>query len=163
MRLFNRAGFIAVLLLIPILTQSHGQLLLWQVRAESEHLRILDGDTIAIGERKIRLACVDAPESDQPGGAAATAYLEQLLGGQAPEVSTITTDRYGREIALLNDGAIQLAQVQAGSVWVYEQYLSSCPTIADQLKLAQTQAQVEQRGVWRDPNAMPPWEWRKLH
>ncbi len=36
----------------------------------------IDGDTIKIGQRRYRLACIDAPESDQPFGKEATGVFE---------------------------------------------------------------------------------------
>lgn len=65
-----------------------------------------DGDTLRVrtgGASQpitIRLACIDAPESDQPGGQAAAARLAQLLPRDAAvNLRAVDTDRYGRTVA----------------------------------------------------------------
>ncbi|MBI4460074.1 MAG: hypothetical protein HY648_08460 [Acidobacteria bacterium] len=47
--------------------------------------RVIDGDTLEVSGRRIRLVLVDAPEWNAPGGSAATDYLRQLcpVGSQA--------------------------------------------------------------------------------
>jgi micrococcal nuclease len=63
-----------------------------------------DGDTIRVMQRDlpitIRLACIDAPETSQPWGKAATERLQQLLPtGKQVQVRQIERDRYGRTVA----------------------------------------------------------------
>jgi endonuclease YncB( thermonuclease family) len=52
--------------------------------------RIIDGDTIEVmyqGEqRTVRFARLDAPESDEPGGSAATQALRERLAGESVEI-----------------------------------------------------------------------------
>lgn len=63
--------------------------------------KILDGDTFKTAGRKhpVRLAHVDAPETGQPGAAAATRRLRNLIGGKEVSVSTQARDKYGRSVA----------------------------------------------------------------
>ena len=71
--------------------------------------RIVDGDTIAIGETKIRLEGIDAPETDQlcfgakggrwPCGIAARDKLEKYAGGKPWTCHVHGQDRYGRSLA----------------------------------------------------------------
>ncbi|WOD39602.1 thermonuclease family protein [Nodosilinea sp. E11] len=65
-----------------------------------------DGDTLRVqgqtGPITVRLACIDAPESNQAFGSEASLRLRQLLAtGQAVEVRAIERDRYDRTVAEL--------------------------------------------------------------
>ena len=75
--------------------------------ASVEFLRVIDGDSLvaADGER-LRLLCVDAPEHDQPGGAAARARLRALTRGGV-EVRRLGIDDYGRALVLLEKTALR--------------------------------------------------------
>lgn len=71
-------------------------------------IRIVDGDTLVVGNlrapTKIRLLGVDAPESNQPNGSAATQFLARLLDGERVFVETDPNnekDVYGRTLAYL--------------------------------------------------------------
>ncbi len=80
------------------------------------NLCVIDGDTFKIGERKIRLIGIDAPETHSPKcpaeaqlGEAATAELQRLLNlGPFILLGRIDapTDKYGRELrAALRKGS----------------------------------------------------------
>ena len=84
------------------------------------HACVIDGDTIKLGERKIRIIGIDAPEVDArcPAEAvqaeAATAELQRLLNqGPFEMVGRIGNqqDRYGRDLRALRrtrpDGTVQ--------------------------------------------------------
>lgn len=94
-------------------------------------LSIGDGDTLRLrssaGVVTVRLACIDAPESSQgPWGAAARRKLQELLPiGQAVELKTKATDRYGRTVAELFSGTRNINQALVGSsaAFVYWQYI----------------------------------------
>ena len=93
---------------------------------------VIDGDTVlfkpdspyptaaqgsaARAFMKIRLANIDAPEKDQAYGDAATRELSALVLNQQVEVNTVAIDVYGRTIATIQQGALQvgLCQVSAG-------------------------------------------------
>lgn len=69
---------------------------------------VIDGDTFIVtgSKQKIRLWGVDAPESDQSGGNAATSFLLSIAQGQKVTCKQIDVDRYGRSVArcFLSDG-----------------------------------------------------------
>lgn len=69
---------------------------------------VIDGDTFILAgqKQKIRLWGVDAPESDQSGGNAATSFLLSIAHGQKVTCKQMDTDRYGRSVArcFLSDG-----------------------------------------------------------
>lgn len=60
--------------------------------------KVVDGDTfwISSAEVRIRVWGLDAPETDQPGGSAATAALSRLISGQTLSCRQRDIDRYGR-------------------------------------------------------------------
>ena len=130
-------------------------------------LSVGDGDTIAVmdqGQRvKVRLACIDAPETSQrPAGPAARAALQQLL----PVGSTVTLqakarDRYGRTVGEVFSGGrnINQALVSSGAAFVYWQYIAGCDR--NTYARLEQQAKAQRLGVWSDPGLLPPWEYRR--
>ncbi len=57
---------------------------------------------------------------------------------------------------------VNLEQVREGSAWVYTQYLRELPAEDRKLYLeAERQAKSERRGLWRDSEPEPPWQWRR--
>ncbi|NEO22108.1 MAG: thermonuclease family protein [Moorea sp. SIO4A5] len=120
-------------------------------------------------EKKIRFACVDAPEKAQLLGIESRDHLRKLLkrGRMRVKVDSIATDRYGRTIAELwvNRGVdwelVQSIQSSDGMVWGYEAYKSDCPNW-DAIASTQARARSAKIGVWaKNAQAIPPWEWRK--
>jgi len=77
-----------------------------------EALRIVDGDTVALGRERIRLESIDAPERSRPrcraeadAAAAATERLAALLDVEAVTIARHGRDRYGRTLATLTTPA----------------------------------------------------------
>ncbi len=124
---------------------------------------ISDGDTISVmhngREEKIRLHGIDSPESGQPFGSKAKQFTSSLAFRQVVLVKIQDYDRYGRTVGIvvLPDGTIlnQLI-VKAGFAWWYKQYAPSDEILP---KLEQ-EARKAKRGLWADPKAIPPWEFR---
>ena len=79
-------------------------------------LSIGDGDTITVtegsGRIKVRLACIDAPETSQsPYGMQARRALQGLLPiGSQVTLRTKATDRYGRSVAEVLKGSTNINQ-----------------------------------------------------
>jgi len=130
-------------------------------------LSVGDGDTLTAlspaGEKtRIRLACVDAPESSQrPAGPAARAALQQLLPVGTPITLRVkATDRYGRTVAEVFDGGrnVNQALVGAGDAYVYWDYISGCDR--NRYGVLEAAARSQRWGVWADPSLLPPWEYR---
>lgn len=69
--------------------------------------RVVDGDTIVVGDERVRLIGIDTPESVQPGAPVecyarrASAFLERLVEGRRVrlELDAEERDRYGRLLA----------------------------------------------------------------
>ena len=130
-------------------------------------LSIGDGDTISVLERgqklKVRLACIDAPETAQaPFGVASRNQLKALLPlGSTVSLRVLAVDRYGRSVAEVigNKGMVNLAMVRSGQAFVYRQYLGRCDRGA--YLAAERQAQAQRLGVWAVPGGMTrPWDFR---
>ena len=129
-------------------------------------LSIGDGDTISVLERgqklKVRLACIDAPETAQsPYGLASRNQLKALLPlGSTVSMRVQAVDRYGRRVAeVIGKGNVNLAMVQSGQAFVYRQYLGRCDRGA--YLAAERQAQAQRLGVWAVPGGITrPWDFR---
>ena len=129
-------------------------------------LSIGDGDTISVLERgqklKVRLACIDAPETAQnPYGMASRNQLKALLPlGSTVSLRVQAVDRYGRSVAeVIGKGTVNLAMVQTGQAFAYRQYLGRCDRGA--YLAAERQAQAQRLGVWAVPGGITrPWEFR---
>lgn len=127
-----------------------------------------DGDTLRVseGDRRftLRLGCVDAPETNQPGGRESATRLRQLLPqGQRIQMRRISVDRYGRTVGevYLRGSSLNLQLVREGQVVVYRQFLSGCRATQNQYLQAEQQARSARRGFWRQQNPVMPWQWRR--
>jgi endonuclease YncB( thermonuclease family) len=71
----------------------------------------------------------------------------------------VTKDRYGRTVAWVYVNGKNLCEelVRNGMAWHYKKY-SSDQNLAD----FETQARIGKAGLWSDPHAIPPWEFRKI-
>lgn len=66
--------------------------------------RVIDGDTLVIGQTHVRLWGIDAPEHGAPGGRDSTVALRALTAGLAVTCRAVAQhhgrDRYGRTVAV---------------------------------------------------------------
>ncbi len=127
-------------------------------------IAVLDGDTVMVERDKkqttVRLAGIDAPEKLQAFGPASREALMKLVLRKEVRVITKTVDDYGRVVATLEVGRVNVnaEQLRRGMAWEYSYYHSDKALIA-----LQTEAQRERRGLWAGTNPQPPWEFRKTH
>lgn len=109
---------------------------------------------------KIRLHGVDTPEKKQAYGNIARKFTSKMVAGKIVNVQETDKDRYGRTVALINvDGkSLNRSVVKSGYAWVYKKYCkqSFC---RDWLK-DEEHAKKQKLGLWHDPHAIAPWEWR---
>ena len=126
---------------------------------------ITDGDSIKVlrndQQVKIRLYGIDCPEKGQPFGKAAKKFTSSLAAGKTIKVDPVTKDRYGRTVAMVyvNDQSLNESIIRAGYAWVYKQYCRE-PFCYDWFRHEAT-ARERKKGLWREPGAIPPWEWRR--
>ena len=126
---------------------------------------VADGDTITVlrdkEQVKIRLYGIDCPEKGQAFGKRAKQFTSKMVFGKVVEVKVVDTDRYGRTVALVavNKQILNEELLKAGYAWVYYQYCHEmiCHAWADY----QFAAKLDKRGLWRDPDPIPPWEFRR--
>ena len=123
--------------------------------------RVTDGDTIVLDNgARVRLHAIDAPERDQPFGSQATAALDYMVGGSVYVVE-VDTDRYGRTVGQLYHAKegydINASMVCAGLAWWYERYAKDSELLRD----CELDARGAGKGLWSDPEPVPPWQWRR--
>ena len=131
-------------------------------------VRVIDGDTVVVldttkEQHRIRLAGIDAPERKQPFGTKSKEYLSDTVAGEEVVVDWHKLDRYHRIVGkIIFDGRdVDLAMVRAGLAWWYRKYADE-QSPADRVlyEAAEAKARSERIGLWRDPEPVPPWEWR---
>jgi endonuclease YncB( thermonuclease family) len=125
-------------------------------------VEVTDGDTIKAQARNgdtvtVRVWGIDAPESSQPYGPAATDVARRLVGGEVADIEIVDEDRYGRFIGRVRTGGTDLAASLAlsGYAWHSRRYPTS-----QQIKNAEQTARRKARGLWSQDNPVPPWEYR---
>jgi micrococcal nuclease len=83
---------------------------------------VWDGDTFWLRGEKIRVADINAPELDTPGGPAARDRLLALLDAGPFEIRREGTDRYGRTLAVIvRDGrslGCELVHEHLARAWI---------------------------------------------
>jgi endonuclease YncB( thermonuclease family) len=130
-------------------------------RVETVH----DGDTITCldteGRRvRVRLVRIDAPELDQPKGRESRAALVAKLAGGIVRVEGDARDQHGRVLGTLrlDDRNLNREMVAEGWAWAFTGFAED-----DDLIAAESAARRARRGLWADPQPMPPRQWRELH
>ena len=120
--------------------------------------RVIDGDSLELASgEQVRLFGIDSPESDQPYADGARAELARLVQGKTVRLEVRDHDRYGRTVARVfaGDVDVNLALVREGAAWVYRNYTKDRALIT-----AEENARSARRGLWSEPDPIPPWEWR---
>lgn len=144
---------------------------------------VLDGDTVMVlhgrHPERIRLADIDAPEKQQDFGVESRQSLVQMLLRQLVTVTPVATDKYGRTVARLtrDDLNINEEQLRRGMAWAAAEWWRSrgestgIPPAEQGPRLhhgqrylaLQDEARQAGRGLWSQPQPLPPWQWRKTH
>ena len=132
-------------------------------------IRVGDGDTLNVKSPdgtsiKVRVGCIDTPESSQEYGPEAGQRLKTLLpSGATIELREIDTDQYGRTVAeIYAEGkSVGLQLVQEGYAVVYQRYLDGCSATADQYVAAEEQARLQRLNFWSQNNPVMPWDYRR--
>jgi endonuclease YncB( thermonuclease family) len=126
---------------------------------------ISDDDTIKVlrdkEQVKIRLYGIDTPEKGQAFGKKAKQFTSKMVYGEIVEVEPVDVDRYGRTVALVTvfKRLVNEELVNAGFAWVYTRYCDR--PICERWKVLEYEAREAKRGLWSDPNSIPPWEFRR--
>jgi endonuclease YncB( thermonuclease family) len=127
---------------------------------------VTDGDTIKVynteyGQVKIRFYGIDTPEKGQPYGQAAGKYLAALIAGKMVEIESVDRDRYGRTVGIVNYNGIGINEqmVRDGFAWVYRRYCDR--SFCNEWLKNEAEARDSKIGLWQEPNAVAPWDWRR--
>jgi endonuclease YncB( thermonuclease family) len=124
--------------------------------------RIADGDTLVVGEARLRLAGIDAPElaqicridgRDWACGRSAKEALSELVSGRPVDCSGKRRDKYRRLLASCSAGGIDLnrTMVERGWAVAYGAYDAE-----------ERMARGEARGLWAGSFDRPR-DWRVMH
>jgi micrococcal nuclease len=125
---------------------------------------VLDGDTIEVlhntHPERIRLSGIDCPEKGQAYGTRAKQAASALVFGRDVILQSHGQDKYGRTLAdvfLLDGTHVNQTLVKDGWCWWYRKYAPGNAV----LERLEAEAREGRRGLWADPQPVPPWEWRK--
>ncbi len=126
---------------------------------------IVDGDSIRLGGRSIRLEGIDAPEWDQTCldangrswrcGRAASRALRERTRGQTISCQPRALDRYGRTIAVC-----ALADGGDLNAWIVRQGWAIASGFSRTYVPEETEAKDARRGIW-EGSFITPAEWRR--
>ncbi|MFP4846084.1 thermonuclease family protein [Winogradskyella sp. PE311] len=124
---------------------------------------ITDGDTFKLLKKdstliRVRLANIDCPERKQPFSKKAKQFTSEAVFGKIIRIEVLKKDRYGRFIAnVFYDDNKNLSKelLKAGYAWHFVKYSED-----KTLQLLEDKASQDKIGLWQDPNAIAPWEWR---
>ncbi len=126
--------------------------------------KVVDGDSLEIDGKRVRLHAIDAPEGSQScgrGGArwscgsAAKRKLAELIGGRTVTCRQTDVDDYGRIVAVCRTGSTDLgaALVESGYARAYRRY-------GDDYAGEEAAARAARRGLWAGEHEAP-WEYRR--
>ena len=125
---------------------------------------VLDGDTIEVlyntHPELIRLSGIDCPEKGQAFGNRAQQAASALVLGRDVMLDTHGQDKLGRTLAdvTLRDGTnVNHELVKEGWCWWDRPYAPA----ASLLEKLEKDARAGKKGLWVDPQPVPPWEWRR--
>jgi endonuclease YncB( thermonuclease family) len=126
--------------------------------------RVIEGDTIEVlhdhHPERIRLSGIDCPEKGQAFGLLAEHVASDLVFRKQVTLRTHGLDEYGRTTGdvILPDGMnLNQELVRQGLCWWYRDYAPD-DTVLEGLE---KKAREAKKGLWADPQPVPPWEWRK--
>jgi micrococcal nuclease len=124
--------------------------------SEADVTRVVDGDTIVVGDERVRLIGIDTPETVKPGtpvqcfGREASAELKRLVEGRRVrlERDVEERDRYGRLLAYVyrGDVFVNAELVRRG----YASVATFPPNVrhVDLFVRLQREARAAGRGLW---------------
>lgn len=128
-------------------------------------ISVTDGDTFTLltsnkQQMKIRLYGIDCPEIGQDYGQQAREYLGDLIFFDTVQIVSKGLDADGLTLGIVTifNMNVNERMLQQGLAWHYSKYDNNPLWSAYANKAKQLR-----KGLWTNPNAIPPWEWRSTH
>ena len=133
-------------------------------RSYAEQIIVTDGDTIRIGDERIRFSGIDAPELKQTCiyqsiefqcGEFSKTLLIQKIANQEVNCIREGNDQYGRTLAecFVGEESLSSYLVREGYAFAYRQY-------SDQFIQDEEYAKSKENGMW-SMKFVFPWEYRR--
>jgi endonuclease YncB( thermonuclease family) len=120
---------------------------------------VIDGDTLTIAGRDVRLFGIDAPEAaqtcDRNGevwacGEEATRQLKELVGAGEVQCLGSEVDQYGRLLAVCHVGRFELNKTMVEQGWA-----TAFRNYSDNYVADETRAKMARRGIWTSTFDLP--------
>lgn len=122
-----------------------------------------EGDQVTIRHdgrnETIYLQDIDCPELKQPYGKQARLAMAAYVGHREVVVQSLKRDRHGRttaEILLPDKRNVAHELVKEGLAW-----LRPDRPQGQSLGEVEQLARAERKGLWSEPNPVPPWKWNE--
>jgi len=162
------AALTVAVILRPDADAAHAEVEAPRVELAADRLeglgRVIDGDTLDVGEVRVRLHGIDAfersqmcegPQGPWACGAAATRVLKDRAEGRRLVCQVLDTDRYGRKFSRCERDGVDVARVlvSEGLALAYRRY--SQDYVADELA-----ARAGAAGAWNGSFDRPE-QWRR--
>jgi endonuclease YncB( thermonuclease family) len=151
---------------VPLIKHSYLLICLFFIIARSYagHITVTDGDTIRIGDERIRFSGIDAPELKQTCiyqsiefqcGEFSKTLLIQKIANQEVNCIREGNDQYGRTLAecFVGEESLSSYLIREGYAFAYRQY-------SDQFIQDEEYAQSRENGMW-SMEFLFPWDYRK--
>lgn len=129
-----------------------------------QEIRVVDGDTIEVNSKKIRLFGIDAPEMGQPRkrnnapyncGAASKGHLDFILTDTNVECDDKGKDKWGRFISVCKAEGEDISRLMVRHGWALAYRKFSAAYVSDE-----EFARSNKLGMWAKEFSTPS-EWRK--
>lgn len=135
---------------------------LWSQGFYGKAIKVFSGQSFTFLYRNdihipVILYGISCPYIGQPYAEEAKQYLTKLIFEKEVDLAWVDEDIYGRKIGIITVNNININEemIRAGFAW-HNKEQDYNPEWA---KL-ETEAKIAKRGLWSQPNPIPPWEWR---
>lgn len=130
--------------------------------------RVQDGDSFVLitdgRETGVRIAGIDAPERTQAFADVSRRALRAKIERRDVRVDAVKTDYFGRIVGrvFLDDRDVGLTQLHDGLAWHFTRYDADLAPV-ERKRYAQAERSARERGagLWRDPDPLAPWLFRR--
>ena len=155
--------FLRLFVFLAVLAVGSAYLANYSSESVMGRAKVIDGDSLQLDGREIRLSGIDAPEYRQlcsdsitgdtsyPCGKEAARHLRSLIGGNSVQCSGSATDKYDRFLAVCEVAGSELNQAMVSDGWAVA--FGAYEGDEDKAKAAK-------KGLWRGEFSLPA-DWRR--